>query len=78
MDSLEYNGFTTDSDAFIELEDFDCFTELESSYAVYANRLSRSQYTYLDSVLAACDGDKERAADILGISTRSLYRKLQH
>ena len=45
MDSLEYNGFTTDSDAFIELEDFDCFTELESSYAVYANRLSRSQYT---------------------------------
>ncbi len=40
--------------------------------------LKTHEQRYLDSVLAACDGDKERAADILGISTRSLYRKLQH
>jgi hypothetical protein len=45
MDSIDYSEFTTDSDAFIELEDFDCFIELESSLVVYADRLSRSKYT---------------------------------
>jgi len=45
MDSIDYNEFTTSSDAFIELEDFDCFIELESSFVVYADRLSRSKYT---------------------------------
>ncbi|MAC71106.1 MAG: hypothetical protein CMP84_13005 [Gammaproteobacteria bacterium] len=28
-------------------------------------------------IMAAHDGDKERVAEILGISTRSLYRKLE-
>ncbi len=32
---------------------------------------------YLHAIMAAHDGDKERVAQILGISTRSLYRKLQ-
>mgnify|MGYP001965753090 CR=1 FL=1 len=27
--------------------------------------------------MAAHDGDKERVAEILGVSTRSLYRKLE-
>jgi DNA-binding NtrC family response regulator len=39
--------------------------------------LKTHERQYLDSVVSACDGDKERAAAILGISTRSLYRKLQ-
>ena len=45
MDSLEYNGFSRISDAFVEIEDFECFSELESSFATYADRLPRSQYT---------------------------------
>lgn len=38
--------------------------------------LKTSERRYIKRLLAAQNGDKERAADILGISTRSLYRKL--
>ncbi|MDT8427957.1 MAG: sigma 54-interacting transcriptional regulator [Pseudomonadales bacterium] len=39
--------------------------------------LKTSQALYLDRVLKACAGDKEKAAAIAGISVRSLYRKLE-
>lgn len=39
--------------------------------------LRTSEKRYIDSVMAAHDDDKEKVAEILGISTRSLYRKLQ-
>ncbi|MFK7864138.1 MAG: sigma-54 interaction domain-containing protein [Pseudohongiellaceae bacterium] len=39
--------------------------------------LKSHEQIYIDKVLAANNNDKERAAQILGISTRSLYRKLQ-
>ncbi len=39
--------------------------------------LRTHELQYLQSVLAAHHGDKEKAASVLGISTRSLYRKLQ-
>jgi transcriptional regulator with PAS, ATPase and Fis domain len=39
--------------------------------------LKTQEQRYLQRLLAAQDGDKEKVADILGISTRSLYRKLQ-
>lgn len=38
--------------------------------------LKTNEVLYLDRVLKACDGDKEKAAGIAGISVRSLYRKL--
>lgn len=38
--------------------------------------LKTNERRYIQRLLAAHDGDKERVADILGISTRSLYRKL--
>lgn len=39
--------------------------------------LKTNELLYLEQVLAACDGDKEKAAAIAGISVRSLYRKLE-
>ncbi|MCI5108142.1 MAG: sigma-54 dependent transcriptional regulator, partial [Pseudomonadales bacterium] len=39
--------------------------------------LKTQEQRYLQRLLEAQDGDKEKVADILGISTRSLYRKLQ-
>lgn len=39
--------------------------------------LKTNEVLYLDRVLAACQGDKEKAAAIAGISVRSLYRKLE-
>ena len=39
--------------------------------------LKTNERHYLQQVLQACDGDKEEAARIAGISVRSLYRKLQ-
>jgi transcriptional regulator with PAS, ATPase and Fis domain len=39
--------------------------------------LKTNELLYLDRVLAACQGDKEKAAAIAGISVRSLYRKLE-
>ncbi len=38
--------------------------------------LRTQEQRYLQQLLAHCDGDKERAAAIAGISLRSLYRKL--
>jgi len=38
--------------------------------------LKTNEQRYIQQLLAAHDGDKERDADILGFSTRSLYRKL--
>jgi len=38
--------------------------------------LKTNEQRYIQQLLAAHDGDKERVADILGFSTRSLYRKL--
>ena len=40
--------------------------------------LKTHERRYLERILAAHDGDKDAVAGILGISTRSLYRKLQH
>ena len=40
--------------------------------------LQSQEQRYLQRLLNYCDGDKERAATIAGISVRSLYRKLQH
>jgi transcriptional regulator with PAS, ATPase and Fis domain len=40
--------------------------------------LKTNELLYLDRVLAACNGDKQKAAAIAGISVRSLYRKLEH
>lgn len=39
--------------------------------------LRTNEQNYIRRVLAELDDDKERAAELLGISTRSLYRKLQ-
>ncbi|ALO47558.1 sigma-54 interaction domain-containing protein [Pseudohongiella spirulinae] len=39
--------------------------------------LKTNESLYLDRVLTACQGDKEKAAAIAGISVRSLYRKLE-
>ena len=39
--------------------------------------LKTNESRYLEEIMAAHDGDKERVAEILGISTRSLYRKLE-
>jgi transcriptional regulator with PAS, ATPase and Fis domain len=39
--------------------------------------LKTNESRYLEEIMAAHDGDKERVAKILGISTRSLYRKLE-
>lgn len=39
--------------------------------------LKTHEKSYLSQVIEACAGNKEQAAKILGISTRSLYRKLQ-
>jgi DNA-binding NtrC family response regulator len=38
--------------------------------------LKTNEQRYIQRLLTAQDGDKERVAEILGISTRSLYRKL--
>ncbi|MAA73141.1 MAG: Fis family transcriptional regulator [Salinisphaeraceae bacterium] len=38
--------------------------------------LDTLEHRYLQRLLAHCDGDKTRAADIAGVSLRSLYRKL--
>lgn len=38
--------------------------------------LKSQEIAYLQELLLACDGDKNKAADIAGISLRSLYRKL--
>ena len=39
--------------------------------------LRTHELNYLQEILQAHDGDKDKVAEILGISTRSLYRKLQ-
>ena len=39
--------------------------------------LRTSEKKYIDAVMTAFDDDKEKVAQVLGISTRSLYRKLQ-
>jgi transcriptional regulator with PAS, ATPase and Fis domain len=39
--------------------------------------LKTNESRYLEEIMAAHDGDKERVAEILCISTRSLYRKLE-
>lgn len=39
--------------------------------------LKTNESRYLEEIMAAHAGDKERVAKILGISTRSLYRKLE-
>lgn len=39
--------------------------------------LKTQELNYLRALLEHCDGDKERAAEIAGISLRSLYRKLE-
>lgn len=38
--------------------------------------LKSNETQYLEKLLAYCQGDKQKAANIAGISTRSLYRKL--
>ena len=38
--------------------------------------LKTKELRYLNELLDFCDGDKARAAEIAGISVRSLYRKL--
>lgn len=39
--------------------------------------LESQEFRYLQKLLAHCEGDKERAAEIAGISLRSLYRRLE-
>jgi DNA-binding NtrC family response regulator len=39
--------------------------------------LKTAESNYLRELLAACDNDKARAAEVAGISLRSLYRKLE-
>ena len=39
--------------------------------------LKQQEESHIASVLAHCGGDKKQAAEILGLSERSLYRKLQ-
>ncbi|MEX1664092.1 sigma-54 interaction domain-containing protein [Zhongshania arctica] len=39
--------------------------------------LKTKERRYLNDLLAFCDGDKAKAAEIAGISARSLYRKLE-
>jgi transcriptional regulator with PAS, ATPase and Fis domain len=39
--------------------------------------LKTNEMLYLDRVLTACGGDKEKAAAVAGISVRSLYRRLE-
>ncbi|QIB67080.1 sigma-54 interaction domain-containing protein [Kineobactrum salinum] len=39
--------------------------------------LKTRERRYLEALLRHCDGDKARAADIAGISVRSLYRRLE-
>ncbi|HBX38004.1 MAG TPA: Fis family transcriptional regulator, partial [Pseudohongiella sp.] len=38
--------------------------------------LKTNEQTYLRHLLQHCQGDKQKAAEIAGISVRSLYRKL--
>ena len=47
-----------------------------SQLASLKNYLREQEHTYLNKVMQQCDGDKEKAALLLGISLATLYRKL--
>jgi DNA-binding NtrC family response regulator len=40
------------------------------------NYLREQEHTYLEKVMEQCEGDKEKAAIVLGVSLATLYRKL--
>jgi DNA-binding NtrC family response regulator len=40
------------------------------------NYLREQEHTYLNKVMQQCEGDKEKAALVLGVSLATLYRKL--
>ena len=40
------------------------------------NYLREQEHTYLEKVMEQCQGDKEKAAIVLGVSLATLYRKL--
>ena len=40
------------------------------------NYLREQEQSYLNKVMQQCDGDKEKAALVLGVSLATLYRKL--
>lgn len=56
-----------------------CFEdeEVDSSSSPKWTDLRTHEMEYIEDVMTAHDKDKEKVAEILGISTRSLYRKLQ-
>jgi transcriptional regulator with PAS, ATPase and Fis domain len=57
-----------------------CFEEEEKISTVTATEwtdLKTHEQTYIERMMVAHNDDKEEVANILGISTRSLYRKLQ-
>jgi len=40
------------------------------------NYLREQEHSYLEKVMQQCEGDKEKAALVLGVSLATLYRKL--
>jgi transcriptional regulator with PAS, ATPase and Fis domain len=52
------------------------FKARESGFATLKDFLREQELAYVNHALAQTNGDKEKAAELLGVSVATLYRKL--
>jgi DNA-binding NtrC family response regulator len=72
--ALSYACMVTQSDT-VDIGDLPAYLmENQSSDRPHLATLADVEYEYVMKVLKACDGNRARAADILGIARATLYR----